>query len=516
MLSVIVRMVLRVAGAIGLALIALFIFVPRELHAAPTLHLRMDDQSERIAEYITSYRGDVTASPKPYPVPTQDTIFILKQNPAKPDDYAFIIHAWPDDKSVQDLALYHLQVKTPISPSGDILQPIIEANEILRQTAKKIDYAVPTPSEEELGGYRIVAFDAGGVPIASTTAWFYIDNIQFESLTIVNTCDGLKASPYPLPTDIRSQLFTAYHYYEAPSLYQDSWLEASQPVSKNYFKAYRWTATNGLRLPVDDAELLVVDDPPPYRAASYSLRVENVFGRYMNVATEEEVLPVATVVEPRVARAEYPYQEPLVYKPLGDKPRGEAPFYAQLTASGVKNADRIEWLIRNDKRAVREGQKDTLFTETLTGSLERLIYPDHEIFTAGDYLLRITATNTRSGCTYEEELKLKVDSSILKKEAIPNVFSPNGDGINDLFCLIEPTQNCRSIRTFRVNILNHLGRQVYEYDGDPLEWEGWNGKKKGKGKTLNPGVYFYIIQATGYDGNSFRGGEYKGPLHLFK
>ncbi len=499
-------------------LLAISLFVSVGALAAPVLRLRMNNKklSPRVVEYPTSFRGDVTAAPKPYPVPTQDTIFILKQDAANPGDYSFTIHAWTDDKSTHDLVLYHLRLKTPIAPNGAILPPVIEETKVLQQNTSDVKHLVANPSDETLGGYRIVALDAGGKRVASTTAWFYVDDVEFESLSVLNSCDGLKISPYPLPTDIRSRLFAAYHYYEAPSPYQDAWLEISQPLSKDYFKSYKWVATGGVELPVDDAEHLVVSDPPPYKAASYSLTVENIFGRTLRAATPGEVLPVATAATPRIARAEYPYQEPLVYRMLADRPVGEAPFYAQLSAEKVKNANQLDWLIRNDKRAVRRGEPDTLFAETVTGNLDRLLHPGHELFSAGEYLVRLTARNTETGCVRTEELKLRVDSSLLKKEAIPNVFSPNGDGVNDVFGLIDPSRNCRSIKHFQIHILNHLGRQVYEYSGDPREWEGWNGKKEGKGKPLNPGVYFYIIQATGYDGNTFRGGEYKGPLHLFR
>jgi len=87
---------------------------------------------------------------------------------------------------------------------------------------------------------------------------------------------------------------------------------------------------------------------------------------------------------------------------------------------------------------------------------------------------------------------------------IPNTFSPNGDGINDIFYV-------RGTGLFRVNsmmIFNRWGELVFEKKNfsvnDPLA--GWDGTYKGKRATTD--VYIYQVEIvcdngeiTKYSGN---------------
>ena len=74
----------------------------------------------------------------------------------------------------------------------------------------------------------------------------------------------------------------------------------------------------------------------------------------------------------------------------------------------------------------------------------------------------------------------------------------------------------QSIQSFSIWIFTRSGRLVYEYSGgNPREWEGWDGKVKGTGAIAPDGVYFFVIEAKGWDGREFDYGPYKGFLHLF-
>jgi hypothetical protein len=88
---------------------------------------------------------------------------------------------------------------------------------------------------------------------------------------------------------------------------------------------------------------------------------------------------------------------------------------------------------------------------------------------------------------------------------LPNVFSPNNDGCNDLFsayggqqmgghCDAVELQRCaRSVRNVDVKILNRWGREVYVYNsaGGKSIYIDWDGRDK-KGNLLDAGVYYYI------------------------
>ena len=74
---------------------------------------------------------------------------------------------------------------------------------------------------------------------------------------------------------------------------------------------------------------------------------------------------------------------------------------------------------------------------------------------------------------------------------IPNVFSPNGDNINDFFKV-----SVEQVRRFRMEIFSRWGERMY-YTEDSQE--GWNGNTA-SGQSALPGVYVYHIFAEGYNG----------------
>jgi gliding motility-associated-like protein len=73
----------------------------------------------------------------------------------------------------------------------------------------------------------------------------------------------------------------------------------------------------------------------------------------------------------------------------------------------------------------------------------------------------------------------------IEQLVIPNVFTPNGDGANDLFFV---TSN--GLTEYNLTIVNRWGNTVFE-STDPNE--GWDGKSNGDPCT--DGTYFYILKA---------------------
>jgi len=90
---------------------------------------------------------------------------------------------------------------------------------------------------------------------------------------------------------------------------------------------------------------------------------------------------------------------------------------------------------------------------------------------------------------------------------VPNIFSPNGDGINDYFQV-----KAESLKSFSGIILNRTGNTVFEWTDWENEDAGWDGRIKGSTKAT-PGVYFYIIEAEGLDGTPY---SKEGSLHLVR
>lgn len=105
-------------------------------------------------------------------------------------------------------------------------------------------------------------------------------------------------------------------------------------------------------------------------------------------------------------------------------------------------------------------------------------------------------------CVFKDSVEL-FSSDCYSFIEVPNVFTPNNDGINDLFGV-----NAKSILIFSGTIVNRWGRQVFSWKD--FAW-GWNGKLNGIGNDLSSGVYYYLIKATGEDGKFF---DLKGHFYL--
>ncbi len=76
-----------------------------------------------------------------------------------------------------------------------------------------------------------------------------------------------------------------------------------------------------------------------------------------------------------------------------------------------------------------------------------------------------------------------VDNCI--KYSLPNVFSPNADGINDIF---RPTEY-QDVERVEMTIFNRWGQTVFETEDPDINW---NGKHRDTDELVSPGVYYYI------------------------
>jgi gliding motility-associated-like protein len=94
-------------------------------------------------------------------------------------------------------------------------------------------------------------------------------------------------------------------------------------------------------------------------------------------------------------------------------------------------------------------------------------------------------------CTADSmEVKVNISESYL---AVPNVFTPNGDGMNDEFRVAY-----RSLKEFHIWVYNRWGKLVYE-STDPAK--GWDGTINGR--PAAEGAYFYVVRAKGTDADKY-------------
>ena len=75
---------------------------------------------------------------------------------------------------------------------------------------------------------------------------------------------------------------------------------------------------------------------------------------------------------------------------------------------------------------------------------------------------------------------------------MPNAFSPNGDGINDIY---KAKANHKSIVEFHAYIFNRWGKKIFEWTDINSGWDGTF-----HGKQVNDGTYYVMVKARGADG----------------
>jgi gliding motility-associated-like protein len=101
-----------------------------------------------------------------------------------------------------------------------------------------------------------------------------------------------------------------------------------------------------------------------------------------------------------------------------------------------------------------------------------------------------TATVGLSGCYTTDSVVVSSDCYM----NIPNIFTPNGDGINDYF---YPRQLLsKGLTYFKINIFNRWGELIFE--STATDGRGWDGRFNGVDQP--EGVYIYIIDAGFKDG----------------
>ena len=204
------------------------------------------------------------------------------------------------------------------------------------------------------------------------------------------------------------------------------------------------------------------------------------------VLEETEVHPVAIGYIPvsyTVLRGDKPENEnQRVTKE--DGLTGSAPLNVLFRANATPGADFFLWEIKRSS--------ETLSTRTEPET--RYIFEE-----SGKYTVSLRVWN-KQDCSLDTTFQIDIKESLL---AVPNVFTPNGDGVNDEFRVVY-----RSLSSFSMLVYNRWQHLVYE-SSDPSR--GWNGRINGR--KAPEGAYYYIIEAKGSDGVKYKK---KGAVNLLR
>jgi gliding motility-associated-like protein len=99
------------------------------------------------------------------------------------------------------------------------------------------------------------------------------------------------------------------------------------------------------------------------------------------------------------------------------------------------------------------------------------------------------------GNSVMDSVYLTLDNCLV---SVPNVITPNGDGVNDLFVISGLEYHPNSI----LYVYNRWGNLVYQNSDYQNDWDGGN---------LNPGLYYYVLLLT--DGS--QPDTFQGHLNIF-
>ena len=126
-----------------------------------------------------------------------------------------------------------------------------------------------------------------------------------------------------------------------------------------------------------------------------------------------------------------------------------------------------------------------------TGDTSTAVNPTYIYAPLGTFTVCLYADN---GGNCVDTACSTIDIFINSVFVIPNVFTPNGDGINDLFTL-----QTKGLKTLDVEIFNRWGQKITEWHTVNGGWDG----RSSSGVICSDGTYYFIVNALGFDGKKY-------------
>jgi len=168
-----------------------------------------------------------------------------------------------------------------------------------------------------------------------------------------------------------------------------------------------------------------------------------------------------------------------------------APIDVLFEAHPSAKADVYNWTIKKGQTVVTaRNDKDIRYTFDEVSESAPEYY----------YVNLVVRNSEHTACTDTGKVDFELHSSMLM---VPNVFTPNGDGVNDEFRVAY-----RSICEFHCWVYNRWQHLVYQWDDPAKGWDGtYNGRKE------PDSAYIYIIEAKGCDGQKYK---LKGTVNLLR
>lgn len=237
-----------------------------------------------------------------------------------------------------------------------------------------------------------------------------------------------------------------------------------------------------------------------WKDAKYKIKIVDRFGLTWESANEAEYIsriPVAGMEKPRLLNT-------VKIEGHAGTEAGQAPLEVEFRDNS-ENAQKYEWYLYKDTADLHEPMM--IFLDSLMDNRIRIDRDfTYTYLHPGQYKVQLKVFNTDFPNQCWDTTEMNTVNVVISVVNVPNVFTPNGDGINDVFCV-----QTLSVESFQGVILNRWGRKVYEWN-DPEG--GWDGRMHGK--YASPGTYYYIITAKGLEKSNPPRYVKKGALLLVR
>lgn len=132
-----------------------------------------------------------------------------------------------------------------------------------------------------------------------------------------------------------------------------------------------------------------------------------------------------------------------------------------------------------------------------------LFEPSTQLVDSGKYLIKLVVTD-ELGCV--DSAWQEIDAKFQQLIFVPNVFTPNGDYVNERFVISVDMNLYKSLTG---SVWNRWGQLIAEFDGKKANW--WDGKFEGE--SCADGVYYYMF--TTKDLNDLEK-SYRGTITILR
>lgn len=219
------------------------------------------------------------------------------------------------------------------------------------------------------------------------------------------------------------------------------------------------------------------DENPTY---SYDITVDQEFSVALSYTINAESVDTTVTINANPAFF-YVFDDSQLENIATLKKVFRSAFMIEKNETGLLGNMRFKWTFTGFEPA------NYSFTENTDGD-----YPNvyHTFEDGGDYTVGLEVYHIASpanSAVYSEVITLDTQfgADLIDFDNVPNVFSPNGDGVNDFYEVVSSGTSKLSFKVF-----SRSGAVVYEKEANIIKWDG----KNYYGQDLSDGIYYYILE----------------------